>query len=127
MILFAEDHYAINVKVGSSCGMLAVGDGTQICRVDEFRCLGSGHCVPSQRHCDGEADCTDGSDEHGCTIGMLTFLLHLGLYRLCSATEWLTIQLKIHQSQLRSSTENKTVPPGGSRKLYISARKVIEL
>jgi len=29
--------------------------------------------------------------------------------------------------RLRSSTENKTVLPGGSRKLYISARKVIEL
>ena len=29
--------------------------------------------------------------------------------------------------RLRSSTENKTVPPGGSRKLYICARKVIEL
>ena len=29
--------------------------------------------------------------------------------------------------RLRSSTENKTVLPGGSRKLYISAGKVIEL
>ena len=29
--------------------------------------------------------------------------------------------------RLRSPTENKTVLPGGSRKLYISARKVIEL
>jgi len=29
--------------------------------------------------------------------------------------------------RLRPSTENKTVLPGGSRKLYISARKVMEL
>ena len=29
--------------------------------------------------------------------------------------------------RLRSSTENKTVLPGGSRKLYMSARKVIKL
>jgi len=30
-------------------------------------------------------------------------------------------------NRLRSLTENKTVLPGGSRKLYISSRKVIEL
>ena len=49
--------------------VVAVGDGTQICRSSEFRCLGSGHCIPSERHCNGEADCSDGSDEQGCTVG----------------------------------------------------------
>jgi len=54
---------------------MALGDGTQICRADEFRCLGSGHCIPAQRHCDGEVDCSDGSDEQDCNIGMLCHML----------------------------------------------------
>ena len=50
--------------------MMVVGDGTQVCQASEFRCLGSGHCIPAERHCNGEPDCSDGSDEHGCNIGM---------------------------------------------------------
>jgi len=53
------------------CGVTVEGDGTQICRTAEFRCLGSGHCIPSQRHCDGQVDCSDGSDELDCKVGKL--------------------------------------------------------
>ena len=65
----------INTSVQSQCGLIAVGDGTHMCRINEFRCLGSGHCIPSERHCDGEEDCLDGSDEHGCTVGVLRCML----------------------------------------------------
>jgi len=55
--------------------VLVIGDGTQVCRTDEFRCVSSGHCIPAQRHCNGETDCADGSDELNCHVGMLQRVL----------------------------------------------------
>ena len=53
------------------------------------------------------------------------------VWRSIASQHWPTMRIKpIAQStgkRLRSSIENKTVLPDGSRKLYISARKVIEL
>ena len=38
------------------------------CRPNEFRCYG-GDCVPKSYQCDGEWDCSDGSDEENCGGG----------------------------------------------------------
>ena len=36
-----------------------------VCQKDEFKCNNS-LCVPMMKICDGENDCSDGSDEHSC-------------------------------------------------------------
>ncbi|XP_060640734.2 low-density lipoprotein receptor-like [Anolis sagrei] len=41
----------------------AEADGSQCANVGEFLCPGGGPCLPSQRLCDGQRDCVDGSDE----------------------------------------------------------------
>lgn len=36
------------------------------CKKNEFSCFSSGQCIPRIWRCDGEIDCSDSSDEHGC-------------------------------------------------------------
>ncbi|KAH7969378.1 hypothetical protein HPB52_017497 [Rhipicephalus sanguineus] len=39
------------------------------CKADQFRCMDNGECIPMKWKCDGNEDCTDGSDEKKCTAG----------------------------------------------------------
>lgn len=41
----------------------AGGNGESLCRLSEFQCGTSGHCVAQDKYCDGENDCDDKSDE----------------------------------------------------------------
>ncbi|CAN7995744.1 unnamed protein product, partial [Ixodes hexagonus] len=36
------------------------------CKQDQFRCSDNGECIPAKWKCDGNEDCTDGSDESKC-------------------------------------------------------------
>ena len=36
------------------------------CRMDEFRCVETGDCIPERKRCDRIPDCRDASDEEGC-------------------------------------------------------------
>ena len=36
------------------------------CPTDNFRCVSDSHCISEQWKCDGDRDCSDGSDEQDC-------------------------------------------------------------
>ena len=50
------------------------------CQADtEWRCANS-QCIPSTKYCDGNVDCSDGTDEVYCPIqGLFLFIVYMSL------------------------------------------------
>lgn len=44
----------------------APGNGTVVCKINEFKCKTSDQCISNDWHCDRDHDCPDGSDELDC-------------------------------------------------------------
>lgn len=69
--LFLSLPFPINVRTSSkrSSPKLSVCRCPPVtCKATEFRCANHRQCVPLSRHCDGQLDCDDGSDEDGCVF-----------------------------------------------------------
>lgn len=55
--------------------MVVITGGILHCSDNEFQCHDDGSCIPSMFHCDGHRNCADGSDEHMCQPGLVSFSL----------------------------------------------------
>lgn len=50
----------------SSCTYLTFTGRNKTCSDDEFQCHSDDRCISDRWRCDGDTDCSDGSDEENC-------------------------------------------------------------
>lgn len=86
--------------------VLAVGTlvgTTSGCTFTEFACVDNQQCIPKSYQCDGQPDCTNGSDEIGCCkfietiLIMLSIMVLMDLFCFCICFFLITAQPTIVQ------------------------------
>ncbi|KAH9364311.1 hypothetical protein HPB48_010264 [Haemaphysalis longicornis] len=88
---------ALVIHAASASALLGTVSARNSCSSDQFECVTSNECIPTARRCNGDRDCTDGSDENAVMCQNSTtncspktfFCPLLNDFGICAPASWL--------------------------------------